>query len=440
MEKIDQLIFDVNFTTGSQQAAAQAEIWNLAQAQGAYSASINDVYLARGAEKLPHTFTVPAMNLRGLAYHTAQAAFRAAQKLNVGLMIFELARSEMGYTAQPPSVYASNILAAAVKTGWNKPIFIQGDHFQTKAKAPGQAKEGEVEAVKKLISQAIKAGFYNIDLDASTLVDLSPTDEYEQQRANYEVAAELASLVRSLQPAGVTISIGGEIGEVGKHNSKPEELMAYMKGFQERYHNPVGLSKISIQTGTSHGGVVNADGSLAEVAVDFDTILTMSKMAREQYGMGGAVQHGASTLPREMFDKFPEHQTLEIHLATGFQNLIMDHPAFPQELLQKMYAWCDQNCQDEREADHTDQQFYYKARKKAWGPFKQETWTMPESALEQIMGSLETEFGFYFKELNVVETNQIVTEWIKPVKIEKTAADYREDDTISASQVAGLAD
>jgi len=53
------------------------------------------------------------------------------------------------------------------------------------------------------------------------------------------------------------------------------------------------------------------------------------KVAREKYKMGGTVQHGASTLPDEMFHKFKEHGAVEVHLATGFQNLIFDHPYFP---------------------------------------------------------------------------------------------------------------
>jgi len=35
-----------------------------------------------------------------------------------------------------------------------------------------------------------------------------------------------------------------------------------------------------------------------------------------KYGMAGAVQHGASTLPAELFDRFPKLGACEIHLAT----------------------------------------------------------------------------------------------------------------------------
>jgi hypothetical protein len=96
-----------------------------------------------------------------------------------------------------------------------------------------------------------------------------------------------------------------------------------------------GLSKISVQSGTSHGGVVLPDGSIADVALDLDTLGELSKIARDEYGMAGAVQHGASTLPDGAFNNFPRTETAEIHLATNFQNMLFDPPAAP--LRQEIY-------------------------------------------------------------------------------------------------------
>jgi hypothetical protein len=49
-----------------------------ALAFGAYPASIQDLYLARGRGELPHTFTVPAINLRMLSFDAAKAVFRGS--------------------------------------------------------------------------------------------------------------------------------------------------------------------------------------------------------------------------------------------------------------------------------------------------------------------------------------------------------------------------
>ena len=77
-----------------------------------------------------------------------------------------------------------------------------------------------------------------------------------------------------------------------------------------------------------HGGVPLPDGGVAEVKLDFEVLRELGVVARE-YGLAGAVQHGASTLPDELFHRFPAVETAEIHLATGFQNALYEHPAFP---------------------------------------------------------------------------------------------------------------
>src|SRR2546422_10269218 len=85
------------------------------------------------------------------------------------------------------------------------------------------------------------------------------------------------------------------------------------------------ISKISVQTGTSHGGVVLADGSIAKVQLDLDALKALSRDPRGTYGPGGAVQHGASTLPAEAFGHFPACEGIRIHLTTNFPSLGFDH-------------------------------------------------------------------------------------------------------------------
>jgi fructose/tagatose bisphosphate aldolase len=351
-------------------------------------------------------FTVPAINIRGMTYDSARAVFRAAAKNKTGALIFEIAKSEIQYTHQAPAEYAAVITAAAIKEGYRGPLFIQGDHFQVKASKFVENADKEIAALKDLISEALDAGFYNIDIDASTLVDLSQDTLEEQQRYNSEVTADLTAFIRSLEPSGVTVSVGGEIGEVGKKNSTVEELRADLTG----------ISKISVQTGTSHGGVPLPDGTVAEVNLDFTTLENLSNEART-YGLSGAVQHGASTLPDEAFDKFPATTTAEVHLATGFQNIIYDSPNFPADLKEKMYAWIEANCAGERKEDQTDEQFFYKTRKKGFGPHKKETWDLPEDTRAAIGKELEDKFDFLFQKLKVGNTEELIRKYVTPVKV-----------------------
>jgi fructose-bisphosphate aldolase, class II len=410
----DRLAWEAVFGTGQDREAARWLLWELGQATGARPASINDLYLARGRGECGG-FTVPAINVRMLAYDTARAIFRAARAGKAGAIILEIARSEIAYTEQRPAEYVAVMIAAALREGYALPLFIQGDHCQVNHKKYQSDPEGEVGEVKKLIAEEIGAGFYNIDVDTSTLVDLSRPSLAEQQRVNYERAAEITGFIRQQEPEGVTVSVGAEIGEVGMKNSTVEELHAFMQGYNRSLAalgEEAGISKISVQTGTSHGGVVLPDGSIADVKLDLQALAALSKVAREEYGLAGAVQHGASTLPSDAFGNFPRIETAEIHLATNFQNIIFDHPRVPTDLRDRMRAWLDENAAGERKSGDTQEQFYYKARKKAIGPFKRDLWSLPEDVRGAIAADLEKTFAFLFEQLNVNGTQEQVNRFI----------------------------
>jgi fructose/tagatose bisphosphate aldolase len=412
-DNIDTLIELAVFGADSQMKEEHRRIIReMALASGIVPASIQGLYEAAG-KGLYHNITVPAINIRGITYDTARAVFRAAIKDNVGAFIFEIARSEIGYTRQSPGEYAACILAAAIRENFKGPVFIQGDHFQVRRKIFREDPDKETNDIKQLIKEAVEAGFYNIDIDASTLVDIEKSKLVAQQALNTRITAEMTHFIRNIQPQGITISVGGEIGEIGKGNSTVADLKAFMKGYRDNLSKEVkGISKISVQTGTSHGGVVMPDGSIARVNIDFDVLKELSKLAREKYAMGGAVQHGASTLPDEAFDMFPEVGTVEVHLATGFQNMVYDSRHFPKELRDEIYGFIAEKYRDERTPEETDEQFQYKTRKKAFGDFKKEFWNLPESSLGEIMKELEDRFSLVFHKLNAVNTVDLVNKYV----------------------------
>jgi fructose/tagatose bisphosphate aldolase len=412
-DEIDNLVYDAMFSPREETAEeSRRAIHELASGRGIYAASIQGLYTAAG-KGLYSNKTVPAINIRGITYQVARAVFRAALKHKVGAFIFEIARSEVGYTAQRPADYASCILAAAVKEGFTGPVFLQGDHFQVNPDKYASERDSELNGVRDLIREAVAAGFLNIDVDASTLVDLERPTLEEQQEANCVVTGDMTRLIRSIEPEGVTISVGGEIGEVGGRNSTVSDLRAFMTGYLRHLGADLqGISKISIQTGTKHGGVVLPDGSIADVEIDFQALERISRVAREEYGLAGAVQHGASTLPDESFDMLPQAGTAEVHLATGFQNLIFDSPYFPKELLDKIYGEISERYKDEKKPGDTEEQFLYKTRKKAFGLFREELWNLPEDSLAGIAQTLEDRFSLLFQKLNVVDTVDLVGRFV----------------------------
>lgn len=427
--------------TGQEQGLARYLTRCAAFELGIYPASINSLYLARGRGEIPFTFTTPAFNLRVMSFDAARAMFRAAKSMDAGAFIFEIARSEIGYTEQRPAEYATSILAAAIAEGYKGPVFIQGDHFQVSSKRYGSDPQSEIEALRALIREAIAAGFFNIDVDTSTMVDLNQATVAAQQILNNQLSAMFTTYIRAVQPHGVEISIGGEIGEVGGHNSTEEELRAYLNGFQGELNNQItginGLSKISIQTGTSHGGVVLPDGTIAQVSVDFDTMLKLSRIARNDYGLGGAVQHGASTLPEDAFGKFVEAEACEVHLATNFMNMFYD--LISDDFRKEIYAFLDEKFASERKPEMTDEQFYYKTRKSAVGPFKAKSWHMEPEYKEKVNKAWETQFKKLFHLLGLEGTKKYVDKCIQTVDV-KPDLKYYLGEAATAEDVSDLAD
>ncbi|MDI6890194.1 MAG: class II fructose-bisphosphate aldolase [Thermodesulfovibrionales bacterium] len=414
---MDNLVYEAVFSEEGQKNTLFLLIKEAAKAAGAVPSSIQGLY-EEMARDYPN-FTVPAINIRGLTYDAARAVFRKAIEKDVGPFIFEIARSEIGYTRQRPLEYAAVVLAAAVREGYIGPVFIQGDHFQVVRRSYLSDPEAETGYLRRLIKEAIEAEFYNIDIDSSTLVDLEEPTVRGQQRPNFQKTAELATYIREAQPVGIDISIGGEIGEIGGKNSTPDELRAYLDGFNETFKAGKGLSKISVQSGTSHGGVVLPDGTLAEVRIDFDTLRTLSDIARKEYGLSGVVQHGASTLPEEAFGLFPEAGTSEIHLATGFQNIIYESRHLSSEFRDGVYRFLKQEYAEEWKEGQTEEQFIYATRKKGFGPLKKEWWDLPADVKEPIKEELEERFGLLFDKLRVSNTIEIVKRTIKPVVVRK---------------------
>jgi len=400
---VKSMVFDQ-----SKSSENQKKIYEMAKSEGIYPASIQKLYELMG-QGVFKGFTVPAINIRVLTYDVSRAIFRAAMKNKVGPFVFEIARSEISYTLQSPGEFGGCVMAAALAEGYKGPVFLQGDHMQVRRSNYEKDSKKEIDFLCSLVRQCVEAEFYNIDIDASTMVDISKDDLKEQQEINGQITARMTEYIRNIQPPDITISIGGEIGEIGKGNSTVADLRAFMHVYRSALKKGLtGVSKISVQTGTTHGGVPMPDGTVAQVKLDFDTLGKLSKAAKSEYGMGGAVQHGASTLPDEMFNIFPVIGTLEIHLATGFQNIIFDSASFPRSLMQDIQKHLSFKYASDRKAGETDAQFYYRNRKRAFGDFKQQIWEMPEANIQKITGELEERFDLLFNKLNVIDTRKII--------------------------------
>ena len=362
--------------------AARWMVWEASQELGAPSASIHDLYMARGRGEV-HGFTVPAINLRTQVFDMARVIAQASAALDSGAVIFELARSEQEYTFQRPGEYITSVLAGAIAAGWQGPVFVQGDHYQFNAKKYAADPEGVTETLRKATVDALGGGLRQ---HRHRLLDAGrPVAGDRSTRSSAPTTSAPPSCRRSSGSTRRTASWSPSAARSARsarrtpprRSCAPTSTATGGSWTRAPVRGAIGLSKVSVQTGTSHGGVPLPGGGVAEVKLDFGTLERLSAVCRS-YGLAGAVQHGASTLPDELFHRFPQVETAEIHLATGFQNALYDHPAFPAELhADDRGRGASRTPPTSASAGETDSQFVYKTRKKALGAHKRELWELP---------------------------------------------------------------
>ena len=83
------------------------------------------------------------------------------------------------------------------------------------------------------------------------------------------------------------------------------------------------------------------------------------------------------------------------------------------ELRERLRSWVDENAAGERKSGDTNEQFYYKARKKAIGPFKREFWSLPVDVRDAVAADLERTFAFLFEQLNVNGTEDHIHRFVQ---------------------------
>jgi hypothetical protein len=390
--KLDRMARDLALLDTGKAERIRAVVERAAVAE-VYPASIGPIYRALAAGAIP-PLSVPAINLRGLTYDLARAIWRAAKDADAGPVIFELAPSESRTGRQGFEEFAALILVAALREGYRGPVFLQVDHFQIDRDDPQDSSE-----FRSWCSQSIAAGMQQVDFDASGLCAAAPAPSAQAACAQATAAAVTfhhsltRTAGRSVRPRHDPV-YGAEVGEIGGANTTVDDLREFMAAYRIAPAGTPPLGKISVNTGTTHGGLIDADGRPGPMPLDLPLLADLATVARREYGLPGVVQHAASTLSHGQLAQLPAAGVCEVHLATGIQNLVFDHPRFNADLRARMQEEL-LDTHDEAEGrelsgteDWTPTQRFYSGRWTSWGQFKRELWDLPEEERAALRASL----------------------------------------------------
>ena len=91
------------------------------------------------------------------------------------------------------------------------------------------------------------------------------------------------------------------------------------------------------------------------------------------------------------------------------------------KLLNILINALDATSQGERKAGDSDAQFYYKTRKKSLGAYKAELWSLPEDVKTALYQALEDQFAFFYTQLNVVDTRDLIDRLVTAVEYHQPA-------------------
>ena len=359
--------------------------------------------------------------------------FKTLIKNKVSAFILEIARSEIGYTKQPPLEYATVALAAAMFSGYKGSLILQGDHFQAQ-----NSSQEELMRLRDLIRESINAGFGNIDLDMSRLVDYKKTSLEEQQELNALWTAELTLFIRAIEPEGASITIGGEVGEIGGTEGEEivesaaigtaEEVKVFVRLYREKLaglKNRIiqgeesltsgllvqeeysrlrerlsrqeargeaikGISKMATHIGSEHG-----EGLKVSIEEARAKIGEFSQAAREM-NIPVFVVHAFSLAPIRLYPELAPLGAGEVHLTTRFQEVVFDN--LPVQLWRRGVSILEK-----REAkrlagylkthpEKTHAEAIQKERKRITGFIKEELWNLPLDIQAKIEKGLESIF------------------------------------------------
>lgn len=360
---------------------------------------------------------VMAANIR--IQHCFRSIIDAAKETD-SAVLFEIAKSEIGYTDQQPEEFARVCKEAIKAANANIPYCIHGDHITISENTPAA-----IAAAEDLIKKEIDAGFTSFAIDASHNFDISAAKTIDQLAANIKITTHLAKLIEKLmKDKGKTradYSLEVEVGEIGKTDPKTgkqelttvDEAVTFIKALHE---NGIYPDLIATNNGTIHGNVYDAEGNVIPLLGIDDKRTREVANAIAPLGVKIA-QHGITGTPLELMHKLINAGIAKGNVATHWQDLAIEN--MPPELVKKMEQWTLDKYRADAKAkkpNMSDKEIVGKNIKNAIKPFKKEIADIDDKYKEKIYKACKASAIEYFEAFNGKGSGKVVRNAIESKK------------------------
>lgn len=254
-------------------------------------------------------------------------------------VIYEIAKSELGYTEFTAQTFAAFIVEENERLGNTvAPFAVHGDHITVK-------KPEEVESVRKLMALELEAGFTSFAIDASHM----------ENEKNLAATSELA---KPIIEAGLNLEV--ELGEIGAKSgsaegfTQPEEAKWFISELDKRGIRP---NLLAINNGSIHGTYFGA----SQEGIQLD--LTRAIWEAIQPWEVDIAQHGITGTSLDKISSFIQYGIRKGNVGTLWQNIAFGlamnqngncittqdkeyvkrpYRGIPDELWQEIVAWAVQ--------------------------------------------------------------------------------------------------
>jgi len=358
-----------------------------------------------------------AVNVR--IKHCLRGVMEAAKEADAAI-IFEIAKSEIGYTDQSPEEYANYIKEIADRIDFNTPYCIHADHITIPENTPEAIKSAE-----DIIRKEVEAGFTSFAIDASHNFDLNAESTREQLADNIKITTRIAKLIEKLmaekgkkrEDYGLEVEVG-EIGKIDPETGEQElttvdEAVTFIKALNE---NAVYPDLIATNNGTVHGNIYDEEGNIIPI-LGIDAVRTR-EIASSIAPLGVKIaQHGITGTPLELIHKLIDAGIVKGNVATNFQNIAIEN--MQPELAKRMQNWTMKNYADKVRAKKpgiSDIEIIGKNIKYAIKVFKQEIEEVDNEYKQKISDASKKSATEFIEAFNGKGSGQIVRDYIKNIK------------------------
>ncbi len=312
-------------------------------------------------------------------------------------VLFEIAKSEVGYTGQTPADLYGAITAKAQELEFDAPYAVHGDHIGVKSTA-----DADVQSAADLIKAELAAGFTSFAIDASHIFDVNAATVRDQLAGNIEVTTRLANLIPN------ELSLEVEVGEIGKKNPETgeqeltsvEEAVTFIEALQE---NGVYPDLIACHNGSAHGNIYDEDGNIVEqIGIDEQRTRDIAA-AIKPLGVQIA-QHGITGTPLHLMHRLIDAGIAKGNVGTNWQNIALE--TLPDDLVKRMEEWTMDSdkvaMMRKKKPNMSDRELLGKNIKHSIQHFKDEIAQLSDDDLAPVYAKTKESADAFFEAFNAV--------------------------------------